>query len=227
MVTLNKFQPQVIFRTDASGAWQAGKNNDVVVIVDIIDMSTTLECALEAGALAVFGASTDHCKFNIPLGPEVIGYKAGRLGIENQSSIVIVTEPRWGKKIDLINSCSKTLKGIEKTGAVIKDIIPNLGTASAKMCDFKNKVVIAVTDCGGVAYDAAYTAGGTVLTGTIARTLNQKGTKPALSAVNRSLELAIKLKKNISVVAASANSFEDVLAAQYIVQKLLERIRCC
>lgn len=41
--------------TDASGAYQAACSGQVVVIVDVIDMSTTLEAALQEGAALVLG----------------------------------------------------------------------------------------------------------------------------------------------------------------------------
>jgi hypothetical protein len=52
----------------------------VVVIVDIIDMSTTLEAALEAGARKVYGASPDGVIVPVDVKPEVIGLEAGEKG---------------------------------------------------------------------------------------------------------------------------------------------------
>ncbi|WP_198142388.1 hypothetical protein [Syntrophaceticus schinkii] len=43
--------------TDASGAYHAACSGQVVVIVDVIDMSTTLEVAIQEGAALVLGAS--------------------------------------------------------------------------------------------------------------------------------------------------------------------------
>ena len=77
----------------------------------------------------------------------------------------------------------------------------------------------------GTAFDAAFNSGGIVLTGTVARTINKKGVLPALIAAKRAIEVAVKKKKNITVIAASANSLEDILAAQYITQKILEQTR--
>ncbi|MGI6552813.1 MAG: hypothetical protein ACOX37_07210 [Bacillota bacterium] len=49
-----------------------------MVIVDIIDMSTTLEAALEAGARKVYGASPDGVIVPVDVKPEVIGLEAGK-----------------------------------------------------------------------------------------------------------------------------------------------------
>ncbi|WP_227766054.1 hypothetical protein [Zhaonella formicivorans] len=219
------FQPQVSVTADATGAYQAGKSGNLVIIVDVIDMSTTLESALEAGATAVFGASPASVRPPVPVDPGKIGLEAGSLAVKFHSPLIVVCEPRWGKRSDFIASAAEVLEGIHLAGAEIADIIPNLGASTVKICDFKQKVVVAITDTGGVAFDAAYNAGGTVIVGTIARTFHSKGTKPAQNAVARALAMAQQLKKDISVVAASANSLEDVLAAQYIGQRLWEAIR--
>lgn len=221
----NDFFPQVMVTADATGAYLAGKRQNVVIIVDVIDMSTTLESALEAGAAQVYGASPSLVKVPLPVDPERIGYEAGVWAVENNCPVVIVAEPRWGTEDDFIKTAQKALKGLQLTNAFIEGFYPNLGASTTKLCDFHGKVVLAVTDTGGVAFDAAYNAGGTVITGTVARTYRSKGVQPALNVVQRALRLANYLKKDISVVAASANSLEDVLAAQYIGQKILEQIR--
>lgn len=224
-MTSNSFPAQVEITADASGAYQAGKKGNVVVIVDIIDMSTTLDSALEAGATAVFGASPSRSKAPVPVNPAYIGEIAGKVAITNNCSIVIVSEPRWGSEEDLVQNAALVIQGINKTRAKIAKIIPNLGASTPFICDCNNKVVIAVTDTGGTAFDAAYNAGGKVLTGTIARTYKSKGTQPLANTVAKTLKLASLYQKNISIVAASANSLEDVLAAQYLGMRLIEEIR--
>ena len=54
------------------------------------------------------------------------------------------------------------------------------------MMDLAGKVVIAVTDTGGVAYDAAFLESPRVITGTVARTYKHRGLEPALRAVRTS-----------------------------------------
>ena len=70
------------------------------------------------------------------------------------------------------------------------DIVPNLGAEVIKTIDFQNKIVVCVSDTGGVAYDAAFQFHEKVITGTIARTPKMKGNQPALKAVQRAIDLA-------------------------------------
>jgi len=217
---------QVKMTADASGAYYAGLAGDVVLIVDVIDMSTTLECAIEAGCSAVYGAAPDFATPPVPVNPEVLGYKVGTESFRKGIPILLVSEPRWGTESDLKNNAKRVTCGIKKAGGTIEGFIPNLGLSTVKECNFKNKLVIAVTNAGGTAFDAAFNSGGLVLTGTIARTTKHKGNLPAMIAAKRAVSMAKETKKNISIIASSANSLEDVLAAEYIMQKALELHRC-
>ena len=110
--------------------------------------------------------------------------------------------------------------------AVIRGIVPNIGKETPTLIDFRNTVVVAVSDTGGVAYDAAFTAGGKVLTATVARTYASKGLEPARKGVHRAIDCAQRFHfPGISMVAASSNSWEDVLAAQYLVQLSYSELR--
>lgn len=209
--------------TDASGAWRAGLQGHVVVIVDVIDMSTTLEAALEAGALKVFGAAPDNVQVPVPVNPLAIGRKAGLEAKRLGATVVIVAEPRWGSDQDRIESCGKLLKGLHSSGIENYSIAPNLGITTAKLVDFRQAVVIAVTNSGGAAFDAGWTAGGAVLTATVARTWNMKGTEPARVGVDRALALAVNSGRDVSFVAASGNSQEDILAARYLARMAMKR----
>lgn len=201
---------------DASGAAFAASNGDVVVIVDVINMSTTLEAAWEAGAIGVFGASPDKTLAPVFVDPGFVGYFAGCFAKSNNTDIILVTEPRVGTNKERITRASWAIAGVKKAGIENITILPNLGAETIKMADFSRKVVIAVTDSGGVAYDAAFNAGGIVTTATVARSLTKKGLEPLQSGVNRALSLAYLKNTGISIVAASSNSLEDVLAANFI-----------
>ena len=61
--------------TDASGAQQAAREGLLVMVVDIIDMSTTLESALDAGAYRVLGASPDFTRLRLQLIPKTLGVR--------------------------------------------------------------------------------------------------------------------------------------------------------
>lgn len=209
--------------TNASGAFEAGQRGQVVMVVDVISMSTTLEGALEAGAAAVFGASPDFSRAPVELNPEAIGIITGQKAKDLGTEIILIAEPRVGTDEDRKKNATKAIAGIEKTGAIISGIVPNLGAETVKLIDFKDKVVLAVTDTGGVAFDAAVQGGSPeVIVGTIARTIGKRGRQPAEEAAKRAIEAANKHNTGITVVAASGNSLEDVLAAEYIGRTILE-----
>lgn len=201
---------------DASGAADAAARGRLVVIVDVIDMSTTLEAALEAGALAVYGASPDHTRAPVFLDPFRIGFTAGNFAREKKRDLIVVAEPRVGSSEERRRNASRALAGLKKAGCDHFCMVPNLGIETVRMASFQGKVVLAVTGSGGVAFDAAFNAGGKVVTATVARTYFMKGKEPALMGAKRALFLAWKEKREIAVAAASSNSLEDVLAAEYI-----------
>ena len=202
--------------SDASGAQQAARDGMLVMIVDVIDMSTTLESALDAGAYAVLGCSPDFTRAPVKTSPEKIGEAACRLARESGEGIIIVSEPRVGSDEERLARCQKIIRKIEQEKGLIEAVVPNLGAETPKITEMKNRIIVAVTDTGGVAYDAAYVESDRVITGTIARTLRQKGLEPALSAVSRIKAKIRKTDKGIAIVAASQNSIEDILAAQFI-----------
>lgn len=206
--------------TDASGAQQAAREGLLVMVVDVIDMSTTLESALDAGAYRVLGASPDFTRAPVAVDPEDIGRKAAGVAREAGTGIVVVSEPRVGSDQERLARCQKLLRGIESQGGRIEAVVPNLGAETPRITAMEDRVVVAVTDTGGVAFDAAFQVNPGVVTGTVARTLAQKGLQPALTAVRRAKNL-MQDKAGIAVVAASRNSLEDVLAAQFIANLLM------
>lgn len=216
--------PVVIITSNASGAVQGAKMGYVVMIVDVIDMSTTLEALMDAGAAEVFGASPDQARPPVPLNPEYIGRMAGERALGLKTSVVVVAEPRTGDDEARKKNISRVIKGITGTGARLETVLPNLGAETPRLAAVAGRVVVAATSTGGVAFDAAIAAGApAVITGTVARTLHKKGTQPARDAACRALFLARELKTGISVVAASGNSLEDILAAEYIARLIMEQ----
>jgi len=217
--------PIVKMTVNASGAAAAGAGGDVVVIVDIIDMSTTLEAALDEGALAVFGAAPDKATPPVAVNPFKIGQLAGKLAVAKGVGVVLVGEPRVGSDKERLAGMSKTVAGLQQAGAVVKAVLPNLGAETVKLYELRGKVLIAATGTGGVAFDAALTAGApAVITGTVARTRHKKGHAPARAAAQRAVDKARELGTGISVVAASGNSLEDILAAEFITRLILEKL---
>lgn len=214
--------PTVMMTVNASGAAAAAKSGQVVVVVDIIDMSTTCEAALDAGALAVYGAAPDNTRCPVQTNPEHIGLIAGRRAVESGTDVVLVSEPRVGTDEERLRHVTKVLKGLKDAGAKVGAVLPNLGAETSKLVNLKNRVLVAATGTGGVAYDAAVAAGAPmVLTATVARTIQKRGCEPAKAGAQRALEAARKLKTGITVVAASANSLEDILAAEHLVKIII------
>ncbi len=214
---------RVFLTVNASGAVKAARAKNVVLIVDLIDMSTSLEAALDAGASHVFGASPDQAGAPVKLGPAAIGRQAGTIANREGTGVIIICEPRVGTEEERRARCSKVIEGIEQAGAGIEAIFPNLGAETPKLGDFNGRVVVAVSGAGGIAYDAAFTAGApAVLTGTVARTMRKKGPESAREAARRAIKAAVQAKADITVVAASANAVEDILAAEYIMRMIIE-----
>lgn len=213
---------RIIVSSDASGAQEAARAGMLVMIVDVIDMSTTLESALDAGAYAILGASPDFTRAPVKVMPEEIGKHAVRLSRESGHGIILVAEPRVGSEEERIARCQKIIKGIEKEKGFIEAILPNIGAETPKLANMNQRVVVTVSDTGGVAYDAAFVVSQRVITGTIARTFSQKGMQPAMTAVRRVWETIEDADKGVAIIAASRNSMEDVLAAQFIANLLLQ-----
>ena len=209
-------QTKIYMATDASGAYEAAINGHIVVIVDIIDMSTSLETALERGAVAVFGASPDQNRAPVIVNPEKIAMDAAFMAQKLNAEVVIIAEPRFAGKNEQMKSCQRLVNKLTEMNIKISGFVPNVGKELWAFAHIDKKIAIAVTNTGGVAFDAAYNAGGIVTTATVARTRHMKGKAPALKGVHRAKKLAFELKRDISYVAASSNSYEDVLAAKYL-----------
>ena len=215
--------PKIILTADASGAQQAARNGMLVMIVDVIDMSTSLESALDAGALLVYGASPDHNRAPVATAPEHVGMKAAHVAKQNGTNIILIAEPRAGDEEERRGRCQKLIKAIEQEQVFIEKILPNLGAEIYKLADFNGRVVIAVSDTGGVAYDAAFLYTSQVYTGTVARSKNKRGMEPASAAVERIIQHYREADTGIAIVAASSNSQEDILAAKLIYDMTIAR----
>jgi len=210
--------------SNPSGAASAARQGNVVMIIDVIDMSTTAEMALELGAINIFGASPPEVSVPVTINPEKIGYIAGKKALKHDTGVIVAAEPRiYKNKKTRMDNSYKAIKGIKRAGGELDEIIPNSGKDIDELADFEGKIVVIVSSAGGVAYDAAYNYGAPeVITGTVARTEKMKGSKPALKAAKRAIQTAAKYKCGITIVASSSNSLEDVLAANFIGQKIID-----
>lgn len=213
----------IIVSSDASGARDAARQGLLVMVIDVIDMSTTLESALDAGAYAVLGASPDFTRAPVEVSPEQRGKEAAILARQAGTGIIIAAEPRVGSDEERLARCQRLIRGIESEQGIVEAIIKNMGAETPKLAEMNHRVVVAVSDTGGVAYDAAVSAGGRAIIGTVARTYKQRGMEPGLTAVRRALSELRDDDPGIALVAASRNSMEDVLAAQFIANLLIQR----
>ncbi|MHB1126821.1 MAG: hypothetical protein ACYC2T_07650 [Bacillota bacterium] len=213
----------VLVAADASGAVRAAEMGYVVVIVDVIHMSTTLESALECGAVSVYGASPDGALPPVRVNPEKVGWAAGCEAVRRKAGVVVVGEPRIGPEEARVTGASSVIAGIRRAGAAVEAVVPNIGADVVELVNMQGKVVVVVSATGGVAFDAAFCAGGVTITGTVARTARSKGIEPAMAAVRRAMAAAREQHSGIAVVAASANAWEDILAAQYIAGLLYQQ----
>lgn len=212
--------------TDASGAAAAAREGRVVVIIDVVDMSTTAEAALEVGAREVLGASPDSAGPPVPVNPEKIGYYAGREAGRNGCEIVVAAEPRLPTKSGderRRGSMNKFMRGIRRAGMQVADVVPNLGREVTELVDFAGKILVIISSSGGVAFDAAFNFfAPAVITGTVARTGEMSGSQPANAAAERAVSTATSHGCGIALVAASSNSPEDLMAADYIQKKIID-----
>ncbi|GAV25634.1 hypothetical protein ciss_15670 [Carboxydothermus islandicus] len=216
---------KLLVTSDASMAAWCGQAGMAVAVVDVIDMSTTLEGVLEEGAVAVFGASPANFRAPVPLNPYGIGEKAGIQAVKANTGIIIIAEPRVGDEIERQRRIQPVVDGINAAGGRVINVVPNIGKETVKLTDFKGKVVVAVTDSGGVAFDAAVTAGAPeVFTVTVARTV-KSNTKEVVEKGLARVKNALERHGRVALVAASGRSIEDVEGAFYYYRLALERYR--
>ena len=77
---MEKLSParELIISFNATGAVRAARLGFVPVIVDVVDMSTSLEAALQQGAAFILGASPDKTRAPVQVNPYKIGLFAGK-----------------------------------------------------------------------------------------------------------------------------------------------------
>ena len=206
-------ESKVAIAYNLSGAVEAVRAGRFVVLVDVIDMSTTLETVREAGACGFWGAAPSGK--NLPyVNPYLIGRAAAKEAREKGAQLVVVVEPRGGLEAERRRNAADVLAGFQAEYMEAECLLPNLGAETARLIDWRHKIVVAVTAAGGVIFDAVYQLGGRLTTATIARTMRMKGIDPARAGLRRALALAGNLP--LTLVAASSNALEDVLAVHYL-----------
>ena len=208
---------------NASGAAEAGARGRVVCVVDVVDSSTSAEAALAAGAVAVLGAAPADADPPVTVRPDAVGMRAVALAGEHDTSVLVVAEPRVGSQEERQQRAAAVLNGIQ--GAAIDwELVPNQGAELPALVSCQGKVVVIVSATGGAAFDAAVAAGApAVCFATTARVEGMTGREVIEAGVTRALDLCAQESAHLTIVAASANSLDDVLAAQELGRRVIER----
>ena len=201
-----------------SGAVAAVQEGRFIVLVDVIDMSTTLETVREAGACGFWGAAPSGKELPY-VNPYLIGRAAAREAKQKAAKLIVIAEPRSGPGEERERNAAALLAGFKAEEMTAEKILPNLGAETARLIDWQNKIAVAVTAAGGVIFDAVFQLGGSLTTATVARTIKMKGVEPSLQGIKRAFFMA--KTSPITLVAASSNAMEDVLAVHYLAQLML------
>jgi hypothetical protein len=206
---------------DASGAADAGARGRVVAVVDVIDASTSAEAALAEGAVRVFGAAPAGARVPVDVKPAVIAALAAGVAREYQTDIAVVAEPR-------VASVEERLRRVAPVTSVLAaedvgfEVVPNQGAGLPGLVKLAGRVVIMVSAAGGIAFDAAVTAGASaVCFATTARIAGMTGWDVTRLGAHRAIELARENRAGLTVVAASSNATDDFLAAFEIARTVI------
>ena len=193
----------------------------MVCVVDVIDAATSAEVALETGASAVLGAAPAAADAPVAVDPAAVGRHAAALATEAGSGVVVVAEPRIGPDELRATSAALVLEAIRSSAAEAK-LVANQGAELPALARLKGQVVVVVSATGGTAYDAALRAGAPgVCFATTARIEGRSGWEVARLGAERAANLAREHGVGLSVVAASANSLDDCMAAFEVARILL------
>jgi hypothetical protein len=206
---------------NASGASEAGSRGRVVAIVDVVDSSTSAEAAVAGNAAAVLGASPAGLGAPVRLDPGAVGRRAagiaGRLGTD----VVVVAEPRVGPEDRRRAAALPVLQALTTAG-VRYELAPNQGAELIDLVNVDRRVVVLVSSAGGTAFDAALAAGAPAACFvTTARVSGRTGWDLVGNGARRAIVLADEHTRDLAIVAASANSADDCLAAFEIARRVI------
>jgi hypothetical protein len=206
---------------NASGASDAGGRRRVVVIVDVVDSSTSAEVAVAAGAAAVLGASPAGVDVPAHLDPGAVGRRAAAIAKERNTDVVVVTEPRVGTENERRRRAVSVLQAL-RTASVGYELVANQGAELGQLVDMQGRPVVIVSTTGGTAFDAAVAAGAPAACfATTARIGGKTGWDVVGIGARRAIALAGEYRADLSVVAATANSSDDCLAAFEIARRII------
>lgn len=206
---------------DATGAAEAGARARVVAVVDVVDAATSAEAALAAGAVGVMGAAPAEAEVPVQVRPGVIAQQAAALAKRNETDVVVVAEPRVASHEERLQRVAPVIQALEAADVGF-EIVPNQGAALPGLVKLEGRVVIVVSSAGGVAFDAALTAGAPgVCFATTARIIGMTGWEVTRLGARRAIDMARESGAGLTVVAASSNATDDLLAAFEIARAMV------
>ena len=206
---------------NASGAAEAGRRGRIAVVVDVVDASTSAEAALANGAAAVLGAAPAGADAPVELDPAGVGRKAAAIAGRLGTTAVVVAEPRVGEEERRRKRALPVLQAL-RSASIDYELVANQGAELPGLVDVKDRVVVIVSTTGGAAFDAAITHGSPAACfATTARIEGMTGWDVMAAGAKRALELAEEHSTDLSIVAASANSTDDCLAAFELARRLM------
>lgn len=205
---------------DATGAAEAGRRGRVVCVVDVVDASTSAEAALATGATAVLGAAPAGATIPVAVDPGAVARRA--VGLDSGAGVVVAAEPRVGDPSVREQRAGPVLE-VLRAEAVGWDLVPNQGAELPGLAKLEGRVVIVVSTTGGAAFDAALAAGAPAACfATAGRVEGKTGWDVAQVGAERATSLAREHGVGLTIVAASANSADDALAAFEIARRVVE-----
>jgi hypothetical protein len=206
---------------NASGAAEAGSRGRAVVIVDVVDSATSAEAALSGGALEVLGAAPAGLTVPVTVDPGAVGRRVASVAARTGTDVVVVSEPRVATDEERRSRTLPVLQAL-RTAGVGYELAPNQGAELLRATNVEGRLVVVVSTTGGAAFDAAIAAGASwVGFATTARIEGRTGWEVTVEGARRAIDAARDQRTGISVVAASANSTDDVLGAAEVARAIL------
>jgi hypothetical protein len=206
---------------NASGAAEAGSRGRVVAVVDIVDSSTSAEAAVAGNAAAVLGASPAGVSAPARLDPGAVGRRAAGIAGKLGTDVVVVAEPRVGPEDRRRTAALPVLQALTTAG-VRYELAANQGAELVNLVNVDRRIVVLVSSTGGTAFDAALAAGAPAACFvTTARITGRTGWDLVGIGARRAIALADEHARDLAIVAASANSADDCLAAFEIARRII------
>jgi len=208
---------------DASGAAEAGARGRAVAVVDVVDAATSAEAAVALGAVDVLGAAPAGAAPPVPVSPEAVGTRAASIARQRGTDVLVVAEPRVGPPGERAERAAPVTRALDAAG-VRYEVVANQGAEVGGLAAMAGRVVVVVSTTGGAAFDAALAAGapGACFV-TTARIAGMTGWEVTRLGAIRGIELADRHGGALSIVAASANSTDDCLAAFEVARAVIDQ----